>query len=150
MTVTDLLQVVPTRLTQACLYNKLLLAYYYQSGNNLIRANMSADLLEQLVASLFSSILLQDDDNLFSASQQLHAWEQATQTGLHDMLWEFSLRHKITWTFGTFFMVGGCFTENMWLSFFLCILFVEYCLHWTTTFEISFPCSSDTNHDSLL
>ncbi len=78
MTVTDLLQVVPTRLIQACLYNKLLLAYYYQSGNNLIRANIS-DLLEQLVASLFSSTLLQDDDNLFSASQQLHGNKQRKQ-----------------------------------------------------------------------
>ncbi len=74
MTVTDLLQVVTTRLIQACLYNKLLLTYY-QSGNNLIRANIS-DLLEQLVASLFSSTLLQDDDNLFSASQQLHGNKQ--------------------------------------------------------------------------
>ena len=27
---------------------------------------------------------------------------------------------------------------------------VEYYLHWTTTFEISFSGSSDTNHDSLL
>ena len=29
-------------------------------------------------------------------------------------------------------------------------LIVEYYLHWTTTFEISFSGSSDTNHDSLL
>jgi hypothetical protein len=29
-------------------------------------------------------------------------------------------------------------------------LIVEYYLHWTTTFEISFSCGSDTNHDSLL
>ena len=28
--------------------------------------------------------------------------------------------------------------------------FAEYYLHWTTTFEISFSGSSDTNHDSLL
>ncbi len=40
---------------------------------------MSADLLEQLVASLFSSTLLQDDDNLFSASQQLHGNKQRKQ-----------------------------------------------------------------------
>jgi hypothetical protein len=29
-------------------------------------------------------------------------------------------------------------------------LIVEYYLHWTTTFEISFSGSSDTNHGSLL
>ena len=29
-------------------------------------------------------------------------------------------------------------------------LIVEYYLHWTTMFEISFSGSSDTNHDSLL
>ena len=29
-------------------------------------------------------------------------------------------------------------------------LIVEYYLHWTTTFEISFSGSSHTNHDSLL
>jgi hypothetical protein len=29
-------------------------------------------------------------------------------------------------------------------------LIVEYYLHWTTTFEISFSGSSDTNHDNLL
>jgi hypothetical protein len=29
-------------------------------------------------------------------------------------------------------------------------LIVEYYLHWTTTFEITFSGSSDTNHDSLL
>ena len=29
-------------------------------------------------------------------------------------------------------------------------LIVEYYLHWTTTFEIYFSGSSDTNHDSLL
>ena len=29
-------------------------------------------------------------------------------------------------------------------------LIIEYYLHWTTTFEISFSGSSDTNYDSLL
>jgi hypothetical protein len=29
-------------------------------------------------------------------------------------------------------------------------LIAEYYLHWTTTFEISFAGSSDTDHDSLL
>ncbi|CAB4019555.1 coatomer subunit alpha-like, partial [Paramuricea clavata] len=52
MTVTDLLQVVPTRL--------------------IYRLFTISDLLEQLVASLLaSSILLQDDNNLFQTCQQL-------------------------------------------------------------------------------
>ena len=63
MTVTDLLQVVPTRLIPA-VRNKLLRACCHQLVNNLLRD--ISDLLEQLVASLLaSSILLEDDNNLF-------------------------------------------------------------------------------------
>jgi hypothetical protein len=75
MTVTDLLQVVPTRLIQA-VRNKLLRACCHQLVNNLLRADDEtiSDLLEQLVASLLaSSTLLQDDNknSLFQTCQQL-------------------------------------------------------------------------------
>ena len=73
MTVTDLLQVVPTRLIQA-VRNKLLRACCHQLVNNLLRADDEtiSDLLEQLVASLLASTtLLQDDNNLFQTCQQL-------------------------------------------------------------------------------
>jgi hypothetical protein len=66
MTVTDLLQVVSTRLIQA-VRNKLLRACRHQLVNNLLRADYI-----RLVASLLaSSILLQDDNNLFQTCQQL-------------------------------------------------------------------------------
>jgi hypothetical protein len=38
----------------------------------------------------------------------------------------------------------------MWFRHKLRQLIEEYYLHWTTTFEISFLCGSDTNYDSLL
>ena len=70
MTVTDLLQVVPTRLIQA-VRNKLLRACCHQLVNNLLRAD-DIRLLEQFVASLLaSSTLLEDDNNLFQTCQQL-------------------------------------------------------------------------------
>jgi hypothetical protein len=70
MTVTDLLQVVPTGLTQA-VRNKLLRACCHQLVNNLQRAD-DIRLLEQLVASMSaSSTLLQDGNNLFQTCQQL-------------------------------------------------------------------------------
>jgi uncharacterized MnhB-related membrane protein len=56
MTVTDLLQVVPTRLIQA-VCNKLLQACCHQFVNNLLRAD-DIRLLEQLVASLLASSTL--------------------------------------------------------------------------------------------
>ena len=56
MTVTDLLQVVPTRLIQA-VCNKLLQACCHQFVNNLSRAD-DIRLLEQLVASLLASSTL--------------------------------------------------------------------------------------------
>ena len=70
MKVTDLLQVVPTRLIQAfvtscyeLVVNNLLTTCYVQT---------TSDLLEQLVASLLaSSTLLQDDNNLFQTCRQL-------------------------------------------------------------------------------
>ena len=63
MTVTDLLQVVPTRLIQAVRSNKLLTTCYVKT---------ISDLLEQLDVSLLaSSTLLQDDNNLFQTCQQL-------------------------------------------------------------------------------
>jgi hypothetical protein len=59
ITVTDLLQVVPTRRSNTGLSTTC----YVQ---------MISDLLEQLVASLLaSSTLLQDDNNLFQTCQQL-------------------------------------------------------------------------------
>jgi flagellar biosynthesis component FlhA len=71
MTVTDLLQVVPTRLIQA-VRNKLLRACCRQLVNKTCYVQTISDLLEQLVASLFaSSTLLQDDNNLFQTWQQL-------------------------------------------------------------------------------
>ena len=73
MTVTDLLQVVPTRLIQA-VRNKLLRACCHLLVNNLLRTVLQtiSELLEQLVASLLaSSTLLQDDNNLFQTCQQL-------------------------------------------------------------------------------
>ena len=71
MTVTDLLQVVPTRLIQA-VRNKLLRACCHQHVNNLLRADDMSDLFEQLDGSLSASLtLLQDDNNLFQTCQHL-------------------------------------------------------------------------------
>ncbi len=70
MTVTDLPQVVPTRLIQA-VRNKVLQACCHQLVNNLLRAD-DIRLLGTLVASLLaSSTMLQDDNNLFQTCQQL-------------------------------------------------------------------------------
>jgi hypothetical protein len=57
MTVTDLLQVVPTSLIQA-VRDKLLRACCHQLVNTLLRADDISDLLEQLVASLLASSTL--------------------------------------------------------------------------------------------
>ena len=73
MTVTNLSQVVPTRLLQG-VRTKLLRACCHQLANNLLRA----DLLKQLVANLpASSTLLQDYNNLFQTCNSL---EQAVNT----------------------------------------------------------------------
>ena len=74
--ITDLLQVVPSRLIQA-VSNELLRACCHQLVNNLLPTcyvQTISDLLEQLVASLLaSSTLLQDDTNLFQTCQHLGA-----------------------------------------------------------------------------
>jgi hypothetical protein len=71
MTVTDLLQVVPTRLIQA-VRNKLLYELVVVNLLTTCYVQTISDLLEQLVASLLaSSTLLQDDNNLFQTCQQL-------------------------------------------------------------------------------
>jgi hypothetical protein len=62
--VTDLLQVVPTRLIQAVLYELC-----HKLGNNLLGADDIRLVSEQPVTSLLaSSTLLQDDNNLFQTS----------------------------------------------------------------------------------
>jgi hypothetical protein len=70
MTVTDLLQVVPTRL-----YRLFITSCYELVVMNLLTTcyvQTISELLEQLVASLLaSSTLLQDDNNLFQTCQQL-------------------------------------------------------------------------------
>ena len=42
-----------------------------------------------------------------------------------------------------------CFDIDMWQDGKCMWHLVEYYLHWTTTFEISFSGNSDTNRDSL-
>jgi hypothetical protein len=61
MTVTDLLQVVPTRLIQT-VRNKLLRACCHQLVNNLLRADD--------IRLVGTTTLLQDDNNLFQTCQQ--------------------------------------------------------------------------------
>jgi hypothetical protein len=72
MTVTDLLQVVPTRLIQPV---RFVTSCYELVLINLLTTcyvQTISDLLEQLVASLLaSSTLLQNDNNLFQIFQQL-------------------------------------------------------------------------------
>jgi hypothetical protein len=77
MTVTDLLQVVPTRLTQA-VRNK-----FYELVVTSLLATCSvqtiSNLSEQLDVSLFaSSTLLQDDNNFFKACQHLGTRQDKT------------------------------------------------------------------------
>ena len=62
----------------------------------------------------------------------------------------FIFKRKSVFHFAATMVLSSCrkdsfnFTRASWK------LLVEYYLHWTTTFEISFSGSSDTNHDSLL
>ena len=76
MTVTDLQQVVPTRLIQA-VRNKLLRACCHQLVTCRRYQTCWNNLLEQLVVSLLaSSTLLQEDNNSFQTCQQLGASRQ--------------------------------------------------------------------------
>jgi hypothetical protein len=85
MTLTDLLQVVPTRLIQA-VRDKLLRACCHKLVETFYVQTIS-DLLEQLVATLLAwSTLLQDDNNLFQTCH--NNWEQALRAYFVDKLCE--------------------------------------------------------------
>jgi hypothetical protein len=88
MTVTDLLQVVPTRLIQdVC--NKLLQACCHQLVNNLLRAD-DIRLVGTTCCESVGLINLNCYKMITTCSRLVNNWEQAVRTHLVDKLWDFN------------------------------------------------------------
>jgi hypothetical protein len=88
MTVTDLLQIVPTRLIQA-VRNKLLRTCHHQHVITTCYVQTISDLLEQLVASLLASRHQPCYKMITACYRLVKNWEQAVRTHLVDKLWDF-------------------------------------------------------------